>query len=137
LQHIATPERHMATFTQVILYTDSDGVARFREEAIALTEGSPKAQLSAPRPASSLQLRMSPVGFSSDFHCTTTPQWLFVLSGRMEILLRDGSSRVFGPGQHFYSADTVPDGQAFDPAVHGHASRLLGEEPLVTAFVRD
>jgi hypothetical protein len=137
LQHIATPERHMPTFTQVILYTDSDGVARFREEAIALTEGSPKAQLSAPRPANALQLRMSPVGFKSDFHCTTTPQWLFVLSGRMEILLRDGSSRVFGPGQHFYSADTVPAGQAFDPAVHGHASRLLGDEPLVTAFVRD
>ncbi|MEY2689541.1 MAG: hypothetical protein RL375_3740, partial [Pseudomonadota bacterium] len=26
----------MADFTQVILYTDSDGVARFREEAIPL-----------------------------------------------------------------------------------------------------
>lgn len=127
----------MATFTQVILYTDSDGIARFREGAISLSEGSPKSQLSAPRPASALQLRMSPVGFKSDFHCTTTPQWLFVLSGRMEILLRDGSSRVFGPGQHFYSADTVPAGQAFDPEVHGHASRLLGDEPLVTAFVRD
>ena len=82
----------MATFTQVILYTDSDGVARFREEAIPLSEGSPKAQLSAPRPASALQLRMSPVGFRSDFHCTTTPQWLFVLSGRMEIMLRGKES---------------------------------------------
>ncbi|MFM2066372.1 MAG: hypothetical protein RLZZ584_1281 [Pseudomonadota bacterium] len=124
-------------FTQVILYTDRDGIARFREDAIQLDEGSPKARLSVVRAASGLQLRQSPVGFASDFHCTTHPQWLFVLAGQMEIMLRDGSSRVFGPGDHFYSADTVPEGRSFDPAVHGHASRQVGDQPLVTVFVRD
>jgi hypothetical protein len=64
------------------------------------------------------------------------PQWLFVLEGRMEIGLPDGSVRVFGPGQHFYSADTLPEGATFDPAVHGHRSRALDGQPLVTAFVR-
>jgi hypothetical protein len=54
----------------------------------------------------------------------------------MEIGLRDGSSRVFGPGEHFYSADVVPEGEAFDPEVHGHWSRQLGDEPLVTLFIR-
>ena len=54
----------------------------------------------------------------------------------MEIGLQDGSSRVFGPGQHFFSADTLPTGATFDPAVHGHWSRQVGPEPLVTAFVR-
>jgi hypothetical protein len=43
---------------------------------------------------------------------------------------------VFGPGQHFYSADTLPEGATFDPAVHGHRSRALDDQPLVTAFVR-
>jgi hypothetical protein len=82
------------------------------------------------------QLRQSPVGFRSSFHCTGSPQWLFVLRGQMEIGLQDGSSRVFGPGDHFYSADTLPEGATFDPAVHGHWSRQVGPEPLVTLFVR-
>ena len=126
----------MTTFTQVILFTDADGRARFREQGIELGEGKPQARLSALMPSSGLQLRESPIGFRSDFHCTETPQWVFILRGRMEIGLQDGSQRVFGPGQHFYSADTLPAGAAFDPLVHGHCSRQVGEEPLVTAFVK-
>lgn len=126
----------MPVFTRVVLFTDTDGRARFREETLELTDGTSAARLSPLLPAQALQLRESPVGFRSSFHCTTTPQWLFVLRGRMEIGLQDGSSRVFGPGEHFYSADTLPDGACFDPAVHGHWSRQVGDEPLVTVFVR-
>lgn len=126
----------MTHFNHVILFTDHDGRARFREERLPLDQGTPAARLSALLPASGLVLRQSPVGFRSSFHCTETPQWLFVLQGRMEIGLQDGSSRVFGPGEHFYSADTLPEGAVFDPGVHGHWSRQVGEEPLVTAFVK-
>ena len=124
------------TFTQVTLFSDADGRARFRESTIALTEGNANAALSPLMPSGGCQLRMSPVGFRSQFHCTTTPQWVFILAGQMEIILHDGSSRVFNPGQHFFSDDTVPEGATFDPAVHGHWSRQAGPEPLVTAFVR-
>jgi hypothetical protein len=123
-------------FIQVILETGPDGRARFREQAIALNEGKPMARLSAVMPSGGLQLRMSPVGFRSDFHCTENPQWLFVLGGQMEIGLQDGTSRSFGPGQHFYSADTLPAGATFDARLHGHWSRQVGADPLVTAFVR-
>ncbi len=123
-------------FLQVILFTDTDGRARFREADISLDEGSPAARLSALMPATACQLRQSPVGFRSDFHCTGAPQWLFVLQGCMEIGLQDGSWRAFGPGQHFYSADTLPEGANFDATVHGHRSRQMGDEPLVTLFVR-
>ena len=54
----------------------------------------------------------------------------------MEIGLQDGTTRVFKAGQAFYSNDTLPAGTAFDAAVHGHWSRQVGDEPLVTAFVR-
>ena len=124
------------TFTQVLLFTDTDGRARFREEAIPLTEGKPQARLSALMPSGGLQLRHSPVGFRSEFHCTETPQWVFILGGMMEIGLQGGTSRVFKPGEHFFSADVLPAGATFDPAVHGHWSRQVGPEPLVTAFVR-
>ena len=127
----------MTSFTKVILYTDNaDGRARFREEEIALPEGSSQSMLSALMPSGGLQLRRSPVGFRSQFHCTVTPQWLFILKGEMEIGLQDGSSRRFKPGEHFYSADTVPPGSTFDAKVHGHWSRQVGGEPLETLFVR-
>lgn len=126
----------MSSFTKVILFTDTDGRARFREEPVELTEGTPQALLSALMPSDGHQLRHSPVGFRSEFHCTVTPQWVFILRGHMEIGLQGGASRVFAPGEHFYSADVLPEGQAFDPAVHGHWSRQVGAEPLVTFFVR-
>ena len=126
----------MSSFTKVILFTDVDGRARFREEALALDEGKPAARLSALMPSGGYQLRHSPLGFRSEFHCTENPQWVFILAGQMEIGLQDGSSRVFGPGQHFYSADLLPAGATFDARLHGHWSRQLGDQPLQTLFVR-
>jgi hypothetical protein len=125
----------MPAFTRVVLYTDRDGRAKFREEAIALNEGTPQARLSPVLPASGCQLRESPLGFRSAWHCTPQPQWVFILAGEMEIGLRDGS-RVFRPGEHFFSADTLPEGASFDAAVHGHWSAQRGARPLVTLFVK-
>jgi hypothetical protein len=126
----------MTSFTRVVLFTDTDGRARFREDSISLDEGTPQSRLSALMASGGYQLRHSPVGFRSQFHVSTHPQWVFILGGQMEIGLQDGSSRVFGPGQHFYSADLLPQGATFDASVHGHWSRQVGPDPLVTLFVR-
>ena len=123
-------------FTKVVLFTDGDGRAKFREERVALTEGSAQARLSTLAPATGYQLRQSPVGFRSEFHCTPRPQWVFVLRGEMEIGLQDGSSRRFSPGEHFFSADVLPEGARFDPRVHGHRSAQRGPAPLVTLFLK-
>ena len=124
-------------FTQVMLETGPDGRARWRDEALPLSDGKPQARLSPLQASGGLQLRESPVGFQSSFHCTETPQWVFILQGRMEIFLQDGSSRVFAPGEHFFSADKLPAGATFDAKLHGHWSRQLGDDPLVTLFVRE
>jgi hypothetical protein len=125
-----------ARFTQVVLYTDGDGRAKFKEQPLGLGEGTPQARLSAILPATGFQLRHSPVGFASSFHCTPAPQWVFILRGEMEIGLQDGSSRRFAPGEHFFSADLLPDGASFDPKVHGHRSAQRGPDPLVTLFLK-
>ena len=127
----------MTNFTKVVLFTDTDGKARFKEETMTLGEGTLQSQLTEVFPAEGYQLRYSPVGFRSQFHVTGKPQWVFILTGQMEIGLQDGSSRVFSAGEHFYSADTLPAGASFDPAVHGHWSRQVGEEPLRTLFLKD
>ena len=127
----------MTDFTKVVLFTDIDGKAKFKEETVAMGEGTPQSQLTEIFTAQGYQLRFSPVGFRSQFHVTGKPQWVFILSGQMEIGLQDGTYRLFKAGEHFYSADTLPEGASFDPAVHGHWSRQVGEEPLRTLFLKD
>jgi hypothetical protein len=127
----------MTELTKTVLFTDSDGRARFRQETLSLDEGTPDSRLSAVFASAGYQLRVSPVGFRSSFHCTGQPQWVFILGGQMEICLQGGQSRLFKPGEHFYSADLLPAGAQIDLAVHGHWSRQVGDQPLVTLFVKD
>ncbi len=126
----------MGVFCKVTLYTDTDGRAKFRDDIVPLDQGTPESRLSGVFASGGYQLRQSPVGFRSQFHCTGAPQWCFILAGQMEIGLQAGVSRVFSAGDHFYSADLLPEGAVFDPQVHGHWSRQCGPDPLVTLFVR-
>ena len=126
----------MSVFCKIVLFTDFDGRAKFRAESIALDEGSPQSMLSSVFASGGYQLRHSPLGFRSQFHCSQHTQWVFILGGEMEIGLQDGSSRSFKPGEHFYSADLLPEGAVFDAEVHGHWSRQVGNDPLVTLFLR-
>jgi hypothetical protein len=133
-----TAERlSMTSLFKTVLYTSESGHAQFKREVIELPLGKPQAMLSELVTCSSHQLRWSPVGFQSEFHCTGHPQWVFILQGQMEIGLHGGVSQVFGPGEHFYSNDTLPLGVQFDPNVHGHWSRQVGPDALVTLFVKD
>lgn len=126
----------MQHFTRITLCTGPDGLARFREDTIPLDVGAPPTVFSKLIPSGGMQLRRSEPGFESDWHVTTYPQWVVILRGVMEIGLRDGSWRRFGPGEHFYSADTLPPGETFDPARHGHRSRNGSDGVLETLFVR-
>jgi len=123
-------------FKKITLFTNSKGFAEFGEELIELDQGSEQARLSALMQSDGFQIRQSPVGFKSEFHVSTTPQWVFILSGQMQIGLQDGTSKIFSPGEHFYSNDLLPAGATFDPKTHGHWSRQVGDTPLVTLFVR-
>ena len=127
----------MTHFTKVVLFTDTDGKAKFKEETLPMAQGNPQSQLTEIFSAEGYQLRYSPVGFRSQFHVTGKPQWVFILSGQMEIGLQDGSSRIFYAGEHFYSADTLPEGATFDDKVHGHWSRQVGDQALRTLFLKD
>ena len=126
----------MQTFTKIVLFTDRDGTAKFREEDVPLGQGTPQAMLSEVYRSPGYQLRHSPVGFRSQWHCTPQAQWVFILQGDMEIGLRDGSSRIFRPGEHFYAADLLPAGATFDANLHGHWSAQRGSSPLVTLFLK-
>lgn len=127
----------MTTFTKVVLYTESDGSSRFKEEAVALPAGNPQSMLTPLCPSQGYQIRHSPLGYRSQVHSTASPRWAFVLAGKMEVGVPNGPSRIFEAGEHCYFADMLPGGVVFDPQKHGHWSQQLGDAPLVTLFIRD
>ena len=63
----------MTEFTKVVLFTDTDGRARFRAEAVALTQGTPQSMLSDVFASGDYHLRTIPVWFRSQFHCPSAP----------------------------------------------------------------
>ena len=128
----------MMHFTKTLLYTGADGRAQFREELVALGEGTPQAMLSEVFASGGYQLRHSPVGFRSSFHCTTAPQWCFILQGQMEIGLQGAfptQERDIGDAVELLRralADRSPDADA-NGQVDGSAAGETNRE-IVTAI---
>lgn len=123
-------------FTYTIIETGEDGRALFREAAAPLAERKPNLFLSDPFSGSQVQLRESPPDFEMGFHCPPSALWTFVLQGRIEYGLQDGTRRAFGPGDVLFVNDLLPEGASFDGLVHGHCSRALSEVAVKTALVR-
>ena len=118
------------------LNTNKNGLAYWDEEMILMDEGNSITKLSKVMESKGHQLRYSSIEFSSEFHCSTEPQYVFILQGQMKITLQDGSYKIFVPGQYFYSNDLCPNDEIFDIKKHGHKSENIGDLPLVTLFIK-
>jgi hypothetical protein len=128
----------MAQFTKTILFTDTDGRAKFREESVALTEGTPQAALSPLDAFRGLPVAaQSRWAFAAPSIAPAVRSGCSCSRGRMEIGLQDGSSRrVSDRGNTSIRPIRLPEGATFDATIHGHWSRQVGPEPLITLFVR-
>ena len=108
----------MGTFR---LYTDKDGQSKV--ETIALdktpdwTKGLPTTQIT---------FSTWPVGRFIDWHPAPRRQFVIILQGQLEIGLGDGSKHVFGAGDARLVEDTTGK---------GHTTRVVGDQPVVTATV--
>ena len=67
-----------------------------------------------------------PVGWVGEWHAAPRKQFVFVLSGRIEVEVGDGEKREFGPGDVILALDT---------AGRGHISRTVGKQPAISAAV--
>ena len=108
----------MATFR---LYTGSDGQSFV--EPIDLAQAQ---DWTTGLAATQIAFREWPVGRFLDWYPAPRRQFVIIVSGQLEIGLGDGSRHVFGPGDARLVEDTT--GQ-------GHTTRVLGQEPCVTATV--
>ena len=73
-----------------------------------------------------IQFRSTEPGNFLDWHPAPRRQFVITLSGEVEIGLGDGSIHRFGPG-HVNLAD--------DLTGQGHTTRVVGDQPRVTAVI--
>ena len=108
----------MGTFR---LYTDREGQSRI--ETIDLTK---TPEWTKGLPTTQISFRVWPVGEFLDWHPAPRRQFVIVLAGQLEIGLGDGGKHVFSAGDARLVEDTTGK---------GHTTRVLGEQPCVTATI--
>ena len=103
------------------LYTADDGQSHIDDLDLNSNE-----ELKSPLAAKSIVFSTWPPGQFIDWHPAPRRQYVILLSGQLEIGLGDGTVRRFGPGDARLVEDT--SGQ-------GHTTRVVGDEPTVTAVI--
>jgi mannose-6-phosphate isomerase-like protein (cupin superfamily) len=103
------------------IYTGSDGQTHFEDLHIPAAD----IQNVAIQAGSDIVFRRFPADYFSDWHTAPRRQYIFVLSGEIEIGIGDGTTRRFGPGDVVLADDLT--GQ-------GHTTRSVGV-PRVSATV--
>lgn len=119
----------MRTIEIPCISSDGKGQSFFSTRTINL-HGDSHRSLSEQIPAINFRLRNSDSAYSSDYHVAGDPTLLIVLSGTMNIELRDGQSQQFSNGQMFIAQDYLEDAQNFDTAIHGHRAKVVGNSDL-------
>src|SRR6516164_2522997 len=103
-------------------YTGADGQSHFEDRDLL----PPDMERSIEQAASSITFTRSPNGRFSDWHNAPRRQYaIFLSGGQMEVVIGDGTTRRFGPGDAVLFEDLT--GQ-------GHTSRSVGGDRL-TAIV--
>ncbi len=103
------------------LYTGSDSQSHIEEVDLA-----DHPELKEGFAAKNINFQTWPPGRFIDWHPAPRRQYVISLSGQIEIGLGDGSTSRYGPGDARLVEDTT--GQ-------GHTTRVVGDQPSVTAVV--
>ncbi len=77
-------------------------------------------------PTTQISFRVWPKDQFIDWHPAPRRQFVIILSGQLEIGCGDGTKQVFGPGDARLVEDTTGK---------GHTTRVVGNEPVLTATV--
>lgn len=107
------------------LFTDSNGASQFEELNISL-EGDGVEKLATLRGSYAMILNETEAGHQYAWHNAPQKQWVITLQGEIEVQLRDGSTRKFGPGSIILAEDLTGS---------GHATRVTSSEPWRCAYL--
>ena len=97
----------------VRLYAGDDGQSHFEDLNVPTGEE----EIVALKAGADLTFRRSPDGRFIDWHNAPRRQYVLTLSGQMEIVIGDGTVRMFGPGDVLLAEDLTG---------RGHTTRVVG-----------
>ncbi len=103
------------------VYTGQDGQSHLEKQDMAS-----RPELTQEQVATTITFREAPPGRFSDWHPAPRRQYLIQLSGEVEVVMGDGTSVRYVPGDVRLVADTT--GQ-------GHTTRVVSDQPSVTAVI--
>src|SRR3972149_6013749 len=109
----------------VRIYTGDDGQSHF-EELDWPFDSSQGPQSTKTQAALGAEFMYQPPGFVIDWHPAPRRQYVITLQGQAEIVLGDGTSKVFGPGDVLLAEDVTG---------RGHFTRIVGEEARVSVRI--
>jgi hypothetical protein len=105
------------------LYADSTGASHFEDTEFTFTlidfaPPAPPISISEIFDSKNMFVISSPSGWHGDWHPAPQKQFLFILSGELEVEASDGEMRRFGPGAAILVEDTFGK---------GHISRIVSD----------
>ncbi len=103
------------------LYTGDDGLSYFRDVDEPMSEQGPGTQLSKLFQAKGMIMRRNTADYQLDYHPAPRRQFIFNLTGIVEIVASGGETRQLGPGSIMLADDTTGK---------GHISKALTPERL-------
>jgi mannose-6-phosphate isomerase-like protein (cupin superfamily) len=121
-----------APFSYFRIFTDQAGESHLDRGELMLTTTvfappAPPVDLSGMAPASSFALVRLPAGWHGEPHPTPSRQWLFFLSGTVNMTVSDGTSFEVRPGAAVLLEDTTG---------RGHQTTVIGDADVTVAAVQ-
>ena len=108
------------------LYTGTDGESHFEDLDIPLDSGESAEKLSKTIKATGIILRETSGAYNLDWHPAPRRQFVINLEGKVELIVKDGTKRILGPGDILLAEDTMG---------RGHISRAVSNQPRKSIYV--
>ncbi|MFS0851098.1 cupin domain-containing protein [Novosphingobium panipatense] len=114
-------------FRVLHMYGGADGESHLEIKALPRTGGVPGRSVQTRLYATDVEIGDALPGDFIDYHGVSTPRFLIVLAGQLEVGLGDGSRHILSKGDIVLANDVTG---------RGHTSRVIGTEPVRILTVR-
>ena len=122
-------ESTKTTLSYTCVTSDGRNASYFGQSSYDLS-GTTERMLTEQNDAVNFRLRTSSASYASGWHVANDPTMLVILSGCIELELRNGETKEFHKGDAFIAQDYLEQGVEFDDEKHGHKAKVLGDEEL-------
>lgn len=114
-------------FRVLQVYGGEDGESHLAIKELPRTGGAPGKSIQTRLYATDVEIGDTLPGDFIDYHGVSTPRFLIVLAGQLEVGLGDGSKHILSKGDIVLANDVTG---------RGHTSRIIGTEPVRILTVR-